>query len=62
VAAVCLFLWIIGSSHLEMSATEQHANKKFVLLHKSLLKTLQMLVEAYSEVAMKKSQVCKWHK
>jgi hypothetical protein len=55
-------LFVCSYALLEMSAAEQHVNKKFVLLHKSHLKTLQMLVEAYREVTMKETQVCKWHK
>jgi hypothetical protein len=63
VSAVCLFLWIVGSLHLKMPATEQHANKKFcVLLHKSPSETLWLLEEVYGKAAIKKMQVYKWYK
>lgn len=46
-----------------MEFCEQRANIKFcVLLQKSPGETLQMLIQAYGDVAMKKSQVYEWHK
>jgi hypothetical protein len=60
----CLFVpldyWFITSGNISYRTTCEQ--KICVLLHKSILETLQLLVEAYSEVAMKKTQVCKWHK
>jgi hypothetical protein len=62
-SAAYLFLRIVGSSHLEMLATEQRANIIFcTLLLRSPSKTLQMLKEAYGKAVMKEAQVYKRHK
>jgi hypothetical protein len=56
-------LWIVGLSHLKISATKQCENIKFcVLLHKSPLETLRILEEVYGKVVMKKTLVYEWHK
>jgi hypothetical protein len=56
-SAVCLLSRLVGSLHLETSATERANIELFVLLCRSLTKTLQMLEEAYGKTAMKKAQV-----
>jgi hypothetical protein len=48
-SAAYLFLWIVGSSHLEMLATERANIIFYGLLLRSPSKTLQMLKEAYGK-------------
>jgi hypothetical protein len=58
-----LLLWIFGSLHLKISATEQDVNIKFCILqHRSPSETLQMLEKAYGKAAMKKTQFYGWRK
>jgi hypothetical protein len=45
VSAVCLFLRIVGSSHMNTSVTEQRA----ALLYKSHSETLRMFEEEYGK-------------
>jgi hypothetical protein len=61
-SAALLFPLIVGSSYLKMLAMEQCANLKFsIIQHRSPSETLEMLEAVYGKVAMKKTQVFKWH-
>lgn len=56
--AVYLFLCLVGSSCLKLSAIEHCVNIKFcVFLHKSPSETLQRHEEAYGKVAGKEIEV-----
>jgi hypothetical protein len=57
-----LLLEIVASSHFKIIAAEHYAVLIFCGLLHRCTETLQMLEEAYDLLAMKKIQVCKWHK
>jgi hypothetical protein len=62
-SAVCLYLWNIGPSYSEISATEQCANIKLcVLPHESPSEPLRMLEEAYGMATKKEMKVYEWYK
>jgi hypothetical protein len=57
-----IFVWIVVSSHLKMSATEYANIKCCVLLHRSPSETLRMLEEACLKAVIRKPLVYELNK